>query len=172
MIQWPHRIIGQAFARILFLPACLRACEGSCLRFSRTLAAPSRISLAGLLMYSDHSLPFSIRVMRNENFGLALQETSRDGPAETRQGAGMANANRNSRDRGGVRWINISPRTAVASGEQIDASSLSRVHATTATGKRRRGRGAQSVGGSVMRRSLVRFTSDFAIVLCATRGDR
>jgi hypothetical protein len=32
------------------------------------------------MMSSDHSLPFSIRVMRNENFGLALQETSRNGP--------------------------------------------------------------------------------------------
>ena len=48
----------------------------------RSLAAPSRIPLAGLLMSSDHSLTFSIQVMRNENFGLALQETSRDGPAE------------------------------------------------------------------------------------------
>jgi hypothetical protein len=83
----------------------------------------------------------------------------------------MANANRNSRDRGGVRRINISPRTAIASGEQIDASSLSRVHATTATGKSARAR-CPVRWGSVMRRSLVRFTSDFAMVLCATRGDR
>jgi hypothetical protein len=98
--------------------------------------------VGGLLMYSDHSLTFSIQDMRNEHFGLALQETSRVRPAETRQGAGTANANRNSRDRGSVRRINISPRAAPASDEQIDASSSSRVHATSATGSRR-GRGAQ-----------------------------
>ena len=111
---------------------------------SRTLAAPSRISLAGLLMYSDHSLTFSIQVMRNENFGLTLQETSRDGPAETRQGAGMANADRNSRDRGGVRRINISPRTAPASGNR---STHQACHVSMPLRQResRRGRGAQSV---------------------------
>src|SRR5215472_6035279 len=45
----PRRIIGQACTRISSLKASLRATEGSCLRFSCTLAASSRISLAGAI---------------------------------------------------------------------------------------------------------------------------
>jgi hypothetical protein len=82
----------------------------------------------------------------------------------------MANANRNSRDRGGVRQINISPRTAPASGNR---SSIKLVTCPCHYGNGKVGEGAVP--------NPLRFSHDTfarAIYLglrngsCTTRGDQ
>ena len=80
----------------------------------------------------------------------------------------MANANRNSSDRAALGGSTFRRQLLLLQERDIVTS---RVHATTATGKSARAR-CPIRWGSVMKRSLVLFTSDFAMVLCATRGDR
>lgn len=95
MVQRPRSLIGQALRLHIIFASLLASLRGTMFEILTQLGG-AITDLVGEAIDVFGPFPDVQHLSHaNGNFGLALQETSRDGPAETRQGAGMANANRN-----------------------------------------------------------------------------